>query len=936
MEVKKNNYDRKLGNGFEYKDTIQFLYETIPGKRNNTSTIISSIHDSIEVIYTYTNEFDYKKYFSMYPDLIAAGIDTEIEAYKHWIQSGKKEGRCAGIIGSPTAYIGFEWESYLAINNDLRSIGVLTEFDAYMHWCTTGRLDNRHVTQISGLKTKTTTLVKINVITDVQIFNEDKYNKQWAKMLSDDLNIHLDWKYYITNYADLDKAGVNNQYNAFIHWVYHGKVEGRIGKKTLAQIELEKKLAELEKQKIAELEKQKMVEFEKKKLAELEKQRLVDLEKKRLADLEKQKLADLEKQKLADLEKKRLADLEKQKLADLEKQRLADLEKQRLADLEKQRLADLEKQRLADMEKQRLADLEKQRLAALKRENIPMYIINLQERFDKKVDMLNQMNKIEYTDYQFFKASDKNTPIVQQKYEFYEIAFEQKTIRTIPVFYKSSAERKVIGSIGAVGLIQSTIELFKQIENDAQEYVIICEDDAQFHKAFKYMLKPIRLIMHETDMVYLGYNSHIPAINTMVVNDNTKIIEKIPKSEELNTLYGTYGYICSSKFRRKIIELGIDWFINNNCTIDYGYNVLFRDGTLTGAIPTGEHLIIPDVFDQDAINGSRKDKDSFYKDRLIQLDNYHALLTPKKRFVFIVPSYNNSEWISRNLQSVFEQTYTNWRMIYINDCSTDSTHNKFLALTTEYSDKITYLNNTKKYGQAFNRYRAYNMCADDDICIMLDGDDWLASKHVLSYLNKFMQHYDADMTYGRFEVYLNGKITPFKMPGDFSPSVIEKCSYRTDSWRSCHLRTMKASLLKQIRPTDLFDEDGEFIICSTDMVESFACLELSAGRHKLNPEVTMVYNKENSMSFASTSHYSDTNKEKKAMTQKYVRSLPKYTAGRAMNRVFVLDIDNPLFKQLLANYRKSRAASDDLFICRGDEMSRYINKINGYKEVVYL
>ena len=876
MEAKKNNHDRKLENGFEYRDTIHFLYETIPRKRDDQSSILSLIQDSLDITYLYTNEFDFKKYFAMYPDLKSAGIDSEIEAYKHWIESGKNEGRCAGIIGSQDAYIGFEWESYLAINDDLNSIGVVTEFDAYMHWCMNGRHNNRRVSQITGLKNKTTTLVKIDIITDVQIFNKEKYNKQWVKILSDDLTINLDWKYYLNNYEDLDKADVNNQYTAFIHWVNHGKIEGRIGKKPLAEIESEKKLAELEKQK-----------------------------------LEKQKLAELEKQKL-----------EKQKLAELEKQKLAELEKQKLAELEKQKL---ERQKL---EKQKLAEKEGMKL--------PMYIINLQERLDKKIDMINQLKQIGYTDYTFFKACNKNTPIVKQKYEYYETAFEQKKIRTVPVFYKSSTEFKVIKSIGAVGLIQSTIELFKQIEKDAQDYAIICEDDAQFHKAFKYMLKPIRLIMHETDMVYLGYNSHIPDINTMLVNDNTKIVEKIPKTEELHTLYGTYGYICSSKFRRKIIEIGIDWFIKNNCTIDYGYNVLFRDGILTGAIPTGEHLIIPDVFDEEAINGDRKDKESFYKDRSIQLDNYHALLAPKKRFVFIVPSYNNEEWISRNLRSMFDQTYSNWRMIYINDCSTDSTHNKFLALTGDYSKKITYLNNTKKYGQAFNRYRAYNMCDDDEICIMLDGDDWLSSKYVLSYLNKFIQYYDVDMTYGRFEIYLNGKITSFNMPGDFSPSIIEKRNYRSDSWRSCHLRTMKASLLKQIRPTDLFDECSEPIICSTDMVESFACLELSNGRHKLIPEVTMIYNKENSIIFTSTSHYSDTNKEKKTATQKYVRNLPKYNTGRSMDRVFVLDIDHPLFKEQLANYRKTRSDTDDLFVCRGDEMRAYIDKINRYKDVCYM
>ena len=44
-----------------------------------------------------------------------------------------------------------------------------------------------------------------------------------------------------------------------------------------------------------------------------------------------------------------------------------------------------------------------------------------------------------------------------------------------------------------------------------------------------------------------------------------------------------------------------------------------------------------------------------------------------KPFVVIVPSYNNSEWVERNLRSIFEQKYDNFRVIYIDDASTDGT-----------------------------------------------------------------------------------------------------------------------------------------------------------------------------------------------------------------------------------------------------------------------
>jgi len=272
----------------------------------------------------------------------------------------------------------------------------------------------------------------------------------------------------------------------------------------------------------------------------------------------------------------------------------------------------------------------------------------------------------------------------------------------------------------------------------------------------------------------------------------------------------------------------------------------------------------------------------------------------------------------------------------INDCSTDDTHNHFKDLTQNSTHNIMYLNNTIRYGQAFNRYRAYNMCEDDDICILLDGDDWLKSKYVLTYLNKFMMMHDVDMTYGMFEVYLNNTLTPFAKPGDFPKGVIENCNFRSDSWRSCHLRTMKASLLKQIRPLDFLDDNNAFILCSTDMVESFACLELSNGRHKFNREIMMVYNKENSMIYESTSYYTDDNAVYKSRIQQNIRNLPKYKAQIQQKSIIVMRVDDPLFATNVDKYRKTLADTCDLFLYCNYELPNYINILNKYNEIVYI
>ena len=39
----------------------------------------------------------------------------------------------------------------------------------------------------------------------------------------------------------------------------------------------------------------------------------------------------------------------------------------------------------------------------------------------------------------------------------------------------------------------------------------------------------------------------------------------------------------------------------------------------------------------------------------------------------IMPSYNTAEYISESIASVQKQTYTDWELIIVDDCSTDNT-----------------------------------------------------------------------------------------------------------------------------------------------------------------------------------------------------------------------------------------------------------------------
>ena len=53
------------------------------------------------------------------------------------------------------------------------------------------------------------------------------------------------------------------------------------------------------------------------------------------------------------------------------------------------------------------------------------------------------------------------------------------------------------------------------------------------------------------------------------------------------------------------------------------------------------------------------------------------------KFVILILSYNNQKWVEQNLESALSQDYENFRVIYVNDASSDQTleiANKFIEV----------------------------------------------------------------------------------------------------------------------------------------------------------------------------------------------------------------------------------------------------------------
>lgn len=103
----------------------------------------------------------------------------------------------------------------------------------------------------------------------------------------------------------------------------------------------------------------------------------------------------------------------------------------------------------------------------------------------------------------------------------------------------------------------------------------------------------------------------------------------------------------------------------------------------------------------------------------------------------IMPSYNTASFISKTIESVLNQTYKNWELLIVDDCSTDDTD----EIVSKYNDKrIVYLKNEKNSGAAISRNRALRNAKGKWIAFLDSDDLWHPTK--LEKQIKFMKKMD--------------------------------------------------------------------------------------------------------------------------------------------------------------------------------------------------
>ena len=113
----------------------------------------------------------------------------------------------------------------------------------------------------------------------------------------------------------------------------------------------------------------------------------------------------------------------------------------------------------------------------------------------------------------------------------------------------------------------------------------------------------------------------------------------------------------------------------------------------------------------------------------------------------IMPSYNTGRYLAETVESVLAQTYQNWELIIVDDCSTDDTET--VAAKYLQDSRISFFRNEKNSGAAVSRNRALQAAKGKWIAFLDSDDLWHPRK--LEKQIGFMKANGYDFSFTRYE-----------------------------------------------------------------------------------------------------------------------------------------------------------------------------------------
>lgn len=206
-------------------------------------------------------------------------------------------------------------------------------------------------------------------------------------------------------------------------------------------------------------------------------------------------------------------------------------------------------------------------------------------------------------------------------------------------------------------------------------------------------------------------------------------------------------------------------------------------------------------------------------------------MTGKNRFCFIAPMYNASAYVGQMLASIVGQSYENWKIVLIDDCSDKPELIKQRTIIDRWqrlvdpdmsSHKIDIIWNDEKRWEVANVLEGIKTCDDDDIICRIDADDWLTDLDALAYMNAFYNQTGADALWTAHRWGFTDK--------NISGPMVPEADPYQHPWVSSHLKTFRKRLINNVNDENFRGKDGSYIRRAGDQALYLPILKIAKRR----------------------------------------------------------------------------------------------------------
>lgn len=131
-------------------------------------------------------------------------------------------------------------------------------------------------------------------------------------------------------------------------------------------------------------------------------------------------------------------------------------------------------------------------------------------------------------------------------------------------------------------------------------------------------------------------------------------------------------------------------------------------------------------------------------------------MTNDKLVSIIIPVYNASRFLEETINSIQEQTYSNWEAIFIDDCSSDNSYD-IIKQYQKNDKRIKVIKNKINNGVAISRNNGIDYAKGEYLCFLDADDKWHPEK--LEKQINFMKKINCEFSFTGYQ-FANEKCNP--------------------------------------------------------------------------------------------------------------------------------------------------------------------------------